>query len=374
MSEAIGILFGNNRSEGLKELAIPRPAAAIPFGRYRLLDFALSSMVNSGIRTIGLISPQDNKTMLAHLGAGKSWFLERKAGGLFILPEAIYGLMDHRGQFNLRDIAINVEFLKRDVIDNVVISNCNQVFNINYREALEFHESNQADITLIYKQLDSPPQNKKYLGLVMDDHQLVIDLQDPTKLGNINPYFINMLIIKRKLLLDFVYEFHALQKIDLLEAIVEKRKNLKIFGFLFEGYVGMINSVQDYFKTNMDILDTDVRGKLLLGLYRIHTKVLDHPPTRHGNQAEVKNSLIASGCLIEGNVENSVISRGVIVEPGAHIKNCIFMSRCRIGAQAVLEHVILDKFVEVHNGSILQGSSQNPMVVPKKAKVYMEKE
>lgn len=373
MNKAIGILFGNGGSDSLQGLTSHRPIAAIPFGgRYRLLDFALSSMVNSGIRTIGLITPHHYKAMLDHLGAGKAWFLERKAGGLFILPGTIHGLMGQNVQFRLKDMALNLEYLQKDLVENVVVSSCNQVFNINYRDALAFHESNQADITLIYKELDCPPQKEKRIRLVMGDGPQVTDLQDSFRIvsgGQEQPYFVNMLIIRRQLLLDIVDGYQSMENIDLLDAIAENIQTLKVFGFAFEGYVGMINSVQDYFERNMDLLDTAVREKLLLGFDRIHTKFVDNPPTQHGMQARVSNSLIASGCLIEGEVENSIISRGVIIERGAQIKNCLIMQKCTIGAHTMLEHVILDKFVEIHNGNVLKGRRNSPMVVLKRAMV-----
>lgn len=369
MCEAIGILFGNSRIDGLQGLAEKRPIEALPFGRYRLLDFALSSMVNSGIRTIGLITPYHNRTMLSHIGAGKAWFLERKAGGLFILPETIYGLVGRKEQFFLKDLALNIEYLQRDQAENVVISSCNQVFNINYREVLDYHEDKNADITLVYKKFDTPNRKNSQTHLIMDEKQRVINFNDYDELENSPLNFINMLIIRRQILLDIINEYQEQEGFDLLDAITIKLKSLKIYGYSFQGYIGIIQSVQDYYQCSMDILDTKIREKLFLGLDRIHTKLLDNPPTCHGEHAKVRNSLIASGCMIEGKVENSVISRGVIIEPEAQVINCIIMSKCWIRAQTILNHVILDKLVEVGEGRVLQGNSENPMVVLKRAKI-----
>lgn len=176
MRNVIGILFGNNGSDILQGLAFQRSTAAVPFGgRYRLLDFALSSMVNSGIRTIGLVTPRHYRSILDHLGAGKEWSLDRKSGGLFILPGAIQGLSGRSGRFALKDLQLNIEYLQKDFSENIIISGCNQVLNMNYQEALDLHEAKQADITLIYKEsADSVSMGEKE-RLVIGENQAILE-------------------------------------------------------------------------------------------------------------------------------------------------------------------------------------------------------
>ena len=208
MHNAIGILFANNGSDNLQGLTIERTAAAVHFGgRYRLLDFALSSMVNSGLWTVGLITPRDYRSILDHLGAGKDWFLDRKSGGLFILPGAIHGLSGENGKFRLQDLQLNVEYLEKDSSENIIISGCNHVFNINYREALDYHKLKQADITMIYKESIDPSSMTGKERFILNEKQEILEIQENNPLdspGQPNYYFLDMLIIRRKLLLKIV--------------------------------------------------------------------------------------------------------------------------------------------------------------------------
>ncbi|MDQ7093719.1 glucose-1-phosphate adenylyltransferase subunit GlgD [Desulfosporosinus sp. PR] len=373
MYNAIGILFANNGSDSLRGLTFERSIAAVPFGgRYRLLDFALSSMVNSGLWTIGLITPRYYRSMLDHLGAGKDWFLDRKSGGLFILPGAIHGLSGENGKFHLKDLQLNIEYLQKDSSENIVISGCNHVFNINYKGYLENHQKNQADVTLIYKEsADSSTMTGKE-RLVLGNHQEILNIhrdEATSPAGQVQNYFIDMLIIRRKLLLKIVEGYRSMEATNLIDAIRENIGSLKIFGAPFNGYFGTLNSVKDYFERSMELLNPAIRGEVLMGHDRIHTKVVDNPPTKYGNQAKASDSLISSGCVIEGEVNNSILSRGVIVERGATINNCIIMQKCRISANTSLDYVILDKFVKVHAGNVLKGNQNTPLVVLKGALV-----
>lgn len=353
MYNAIGILYGNSDSDRLQGLAEHRPVAAVPFGgRYRLLDFALSSMVNSGLRTIGLITPFHYRPLLDHLGAGKSWFLDRKAGGLFILPGAIHGLRGNNGKFNIKDLQLNFEFLYKEFAENVIISGCNQVFNLHYGDVLDYHELMKADVTLIEVGEDHVEQ--RILNSTVEEKN-----SKKTK-----P--VNILVIRRRLLMEIIKGYHALETAELMKVIAENLDSLKVYRYSFAGYMKSINSVQDYFEGNMDLLNLKIRENLLLGPNRIHTKIIDNPPTRYESQARVRNSLISSGCIIDGEVENSILSRGVVVEKGVQIKNCIILQKCVIHADAKLENVILDKSLEVDEGNILKGQRNHPLVMSKK--------
>lgn len=369
MRNAIGILFANNSAGILQGLAFERSMAAVPFGgRYRLLDFALSSMVNSGIRTIGLVTPRQYRSLLDHLGAGKEWFLDRKSGGLFILPGAIQGLSGQNGKFRLKDLQLNIEYLQKTFSENIIISGCNHVFNINYKAALDSHQSKQADITLIYKESSDFEAMKGKERLIIGDNQEISNIQandSSDSTGQTHAYFVDMLIIRRELLLELVEGYRSMETVDLIDAIQENIQSLKIFGVPFPGYFGSINSVKQYFDRSMELLNPEIRKEVLTSQDQIHTKIVDNPPTMHGAHAKVSNSLISSGCSIEGEVHNSILSRGVIVEPGAIIRNSIVMQKCKISADSSLNYVILDKFVKVHAGNVLKGNQKTPLVVLK---------
>ncbi|HEY8908703.1 MAG TPA: glucose-1-phosphate adenylyltransferase subunit GlgD [Desulfosporosinus sp.] len=367
LSKTIGIIFANSGYYNLQGLARERPISAVPFGgRYRILDFALSSMVNSGLRTIGLVTPHHYRSLLDHLGAGKDWFLDRKAGGLFILPGVMHSLAGTNHTFCIKDIHHNIEYLQKDFAENVVITRGDQIFNINFEDALEFHNDKQADVTLIYKECDSlgDPIHEKLLE--MNEHQKVSKIKPQKALenaGQVHPYFANMLIIRRELLLDIVEKYSSNGCMDLMDILTINMEVLKIYGSPTDSLIGSVRTVKDYFHRSMDLLDMEVRENLLLGENRIHTKIVDNPPTRYTSQAKVSNSLIASGCTIAGEVLNSIIFRGVVVEQGCRIKNSIIMPKCHMYANSKTEYAILDKFVKVNEGNVLKGSLNNPLVV-----------
>jgi len=373
LSNDTGIIYANSGYDSLQGLAKERPIAAVPFGgRYRILDFALSSMVNSGLRTIGLVTPYHYRALLAHLGAGKDWLLERKAGGLFILPGAIHNLAGNDHTFCIKDLHHNKKYLQKDLVDNVVISRGDQIFNINYKEALEFHNDRHADVTLIYKECDNLGDPIHQRLLEMDEDQKVSNIKDKKGLDRAKssgPHFVNMLIIRRELLLNIVEKYSSFGCIDLMDILTTNLEILKIYGSPTDSLIGSICTIRDYFHRSMDLLDLEVREKLWLGEDLIHTKIVDNPPTRYTSQAKVSNSLIASGCTIAGEVLNSIIFRGVIVERGCRIKNSIIMSKCHIHANAQTEYAILDKLVKINGGNVLKGSLNNPLVVIKRTVV-----
>ena len=369
MSNAIGIIFANSGSDSLQGLALERPIAAVPFGgRYRILDFALSSMVNSGIRTIGLVTPHQYRPLLDHLGAGKDWFLERKDGGLFILPGVMHGLAGISHTFCIKDLQHNLEYLQKDFVENVVITSGDQIFNINFKDALEFHKAKHADVTLMYQETDNLEDLTNEMYLEMYENQKVLDIHDKNveSLEPTRSRFVNMLIIRRELLLNIVEKYSSAGCIDLMNILASNLEILKIYGSPTCAFIGTIRTIKDYFNRSMDLLNLDLREKLWLGIDRIHTKIVDNPPTQYTSQAKVSNSLIASGCSIAGEVINSIIFRGVILEPGCKIKNSIIMSKCHIHATAQTEYAILDKLVKVNGENVLKGSLNNPLVVLKR--------
>ncbi|EGW40641.1 glucose-1-phosphate adenylyltransferase subunit GlgD [Desulfosporosinus sp. OT] len=373
MSNAIGIIYANSATDNLQGLALKRPIAAVPFGgRYRILDFALSSMVNSGIRTIGLVTPHHYRPLLDHLGAGKAWFLDRKDGGLFILPEAIHGFSENNHTFCVTDLYNNIEFLQKDFAENVIISSGDQIYNMNFKNALEFHNDKHADITLIYSETANSDKQTDGVFLEMGEGRRVTNILDKKSRERglfLQSHFVNMLIIRRELLLNIVEKYSGIGCIDIIDIFNSNLQIFKIYGSLTCSSIGTIHTLKDYFDRSMELLDLEVRGRLWLGGDRIHTKFKDYPPTQYTSQAKVSNSLIASGCSIAGEVVNSIIFRGVILEQGCKIKNSIILPKCHIEENAQTDYAILDKSVKVNRENIFKGSSHNPLVVFKRTMV-----
>ena len=371
MNSAIGIIFSNMNSGALQGLTQERPIAALPFGgRYRLLDFALSSMVNSVIHTVGVITPPHYRSLLDHLGAGKDWSLDRKSGGLFILPGVIHSLGQYNMRFSLKDLVLNREFLEKDFARQVIISSSDQVYNMDFHPLLKQQEETGADLTLVYKQSPEPLTGEDNLYLRLDGSGRVAAMaktKTKPEPGVSWSYFCNIFVIRRELLLQILDSFGSIENLELTEVLAQYLSELRVWGYHFGGYIGRIGSVKDYFYNNMALLQEEIRGDLFKSTRPIRTKIRDNPPTRYGSKAQVKNSLISSGCVIEGVVENSILSRGVVVEEGCMVNNCVIMSKCLLGRNTVLENLILDKFVAVQEGSVLKGRPNQPMVISKKA-------
>ncbi len=369
MNQAMGIICANYTTDRLRALTENRPLGAVPFGgRYRLLDFALSNLVNAGIRTVGIITPYLYRAILDHLGAGKEWFLDRKRGGLFILPGSISGFKNMTTKFSLRDMVRNRDYLQRDVADYVVIASANQIYNLDCKALLRDHAASGADITLVYQ----PEAEKRLPGLLVDVSPQgrvarLLSTEEGERQGVNGGLFADVLVIGREQLLDFLQWYQAVEHLDLMEVIEDNLNHLQVRGYPFTGYLARVNSIDTYLACSMDLLRPEVRQELFMGERPVYTKVKDSPPTRYTHQAQVVNSLVPNGCIIRGRVENSIIFHSVVVEEGAVIRDSVIMQRGSVGPNAVLEHVIADKFSAIGGGTVIKGRVDSPVVLRKRS-------
>lgn len=362
----LGLISCNYNNEVFGSLTEERGLAALPFGgRYRLLDFPISNMVNAGIRTIGIITPYHYRAILDHVGNGKEWSLNRKSGGMFILPGSIYGLKNMHSSFLLRDIIQNRAYLDRSHEDYVLVSGSHKLFKLDLRPMIEAHIAAKRDVTLLYKQIDDAENHPGgYLGL--DGERVANIRRDESGRA---ACFMDCFIINRGLLLNFIDWYKAMGYIDLLDIIAENLPSLNVGAYAYGGYLGQVDNIRDYMKCSLDLLRDDVRQELFGGAQKIFTKIQDNPPAKYGAQAQVKNSLIPTGCIVNGAVESSIIFRGVKVGEGAVIKNCVIMQKTVVEPGAVLENVICDKYVTVSRGNKLSGTAAKPLVIPKSSEV-----
>ena len=369
MGKMAGLIACNYSIKDQGGLIQDRPLGALPFGgRYRLLDFALSNMVNSGMRTVGIIMPYQYRPIMDHLGAGKEWFLDRKTGGLFILSGAAYGIHSKNNKFILKDILKNIEYLIAEQAEYVVISGINNIFQIDYRKVLQQHQEMASQITLLYKEQplvgEEDPQG---VSLVTDTEgrvQKIIEAKGQA--GQQIKYFADSLIIRRTLLMEIVQDHENLEDIDLLDILKSKTAAMNISAYPISGYFGRVYSKQTYFERSMELLQPSVQNELFLGEQRVLTRIQDNPPTKFGTNGVVRNSLVSSRCMIKGNVSNSIIFRRVHIEVGASINNCIVMQKCWIGADSVLENVIIDKYAQILPGTVVKGQAGNAVVITKR--------
>jgi glucose-1-phosphate adenylyltransferase len=373
MPQAMGLIT-TNQTINLGKLTADRPVAAVPFAaRYRLLDFALSNLVNSGVRTVGLITPYHFRSIMDHLGAGREWLLDRKVGGLFILPGSNYGMKSMNAKFLLKDLLKNIRYIKHGQKNDVIISSANQVFNLNYREALEFHAENGVDLTMFYRDEERLPRGRRdnSFFLRLGENDQVLALAPVSALTPREPrrLFLDTFIIRRALLLDVLEWYKTMEYSDLQDIIAENVNSWSVRGVPFRGYLKRIDSIDDYFSGSMDFLRPDVQKELFGSENRIHTKIKDNAPAYYGAHSEVTNALVSNGCRIEGTVENSILFRKVSVAKGAIVRGSIIMQGCVIDRDSLVEHVVCDKFARIERGALLKGRLSAPSIVGKECVV-----
>jgi len=369
--DVFGIICAGSESEQLRTLISRRDVASLPIGgRYRIIDFLLSNMVNSNISNIGILTKKNCQSIMDHVGAGKEWDLDRKNGGLFILPpfDTSEGYVKPEGM--LDELKNAERFIDKEPQPYCLICKASVVYNNTYDKMFEQHLETGADITIMYN-IESPSADKseptgEQFVLRMDDTGRVTDIQySPIENEECCRSMECLLIHKEllKYLMDNAYSYNKHNQ--LVDVIKDNLSNLKVYGYKHEGYSARITSVANYFKASMDMLKPKVLQDLFYTGNNVYTKTKDEPPTHYGEHASVENSMIASGCSIEGTVENSIIFRGVHVGKDVKIKDSVIMQNSQIYDNSVLDKVILDKNAVIRPNSQLIGTVAYPVVIPK---------
>ena len=367
MNNVMAIINNALDESFLDKLTGHRSLASVPFGaRYRLIDFPLSNMVNSGVTNVGLLLQTKYRSLMDHIGFGKAWDLDRKRNGLFILPPAHIYQANRAYKGDLQNFASNIDYIKRSNQEYVIIGSPSVIANIDYRDAFKYHVENKNDITIIYRELDVFRRDTTYTVINTDDNDRIIDMKVDPRKNFYKKISLQRYIMKKELLLDIIDECISKGEWDFVKnAIIGNLDNLKVYGYPFRSYAAVINSINGYYKSNLELLKPNVWQDLFLKNGPIYTKPKDEAPTAYKNGVNARNILAANGCSIKGEVINSVLFRGVKVHPGAVIKNSVIMQKSEIGANAHLENVILDKGVQITANKSLKGDTNLPMIIAK---------
>lgn len=360
MAKVIGLITANYSTKFPSALTDSRPAASVPFlGRYRAVDFALSNMVNCGIRTLGMVMPYNYRSLIDHVGSGREWELTRKSGGLFILPGSAFGTSRTGSRFLLRDLIHNKIFLERDNADYVIASTANWVYNIDYNEVIDAHAASGADITVITQ----PARDKDLdvVGLEIADGR-VSGIKHGVVFGD--TAFLDCFVVAREKLLEIIDWYANNDYLDLFEALAGEYDRVNVQAYEFDGYAAPIFNKDTYFKANMDMLDPKITHELF-SIRPIMTKAHDNQPAKINSGAKVANSRVSGSCRISGTVTNSILGRGVIVEKDAVVNNAIIMQGCVIESGACIENAIVDRNNKVCAGTELRGTEASILIKDK---------
>lgn len=367
MNNVMGIINNALDESFLDKLTDHRSLASVPFGaRYRLIDFPLSNMVNSGITNVGLLLQTKYRSLMDHIGFGKAWDLDRKKNGLFILPPSHIYQANRAYKGDLQNFASNIDYIKRSSQEYVIIGSPNIAANIDYRDVFKYHVENENDITIIYRKLNVFRRDTTYTVINTDDNDRIIEMKVNPKDNHYKKISLQRYIMKKELLLDIIDDCISKGEWDFVKnAIIGNLNKLKVYGYPFHSYAAVINSINGYYKSNLELLKPSVWQDLFLKNGPIYTKPKDESPTAYKNGADAKNIVAANGCSVEGEIKNSVLFRGVKVHPGAVIKNSIVMQKSIVGENAHLENVILDKGVHITANKSLKGDINSPIIIAK---------
>lgn len=371
MGNVLGLVFANMHDTTLGDMTKNRTMGSVMFGgRYRLIDFPLSNMVNSGISEVGVITKSNYQSLLDHLGSAREWDLARKKGGLYILPP--FGNVEstlYRGRIEALYGAMS--FIKHSRAKYVILSDCDVVTNIDYKPIVAAHIESGADITAVaHTGVYSSDDIKTSTVFNVDADKNVTSVLINPDISGTCTTSLNVFVMSMDFLIETVNDAMARGNVSFERNILqEKCRELKIKIYEYDNYFSKLNSPESYFKSNMALLEPENARKLFVPKRSIYTKVSDNAPVKYDLDSKVSNSLIADGCIIEGEVENSVLFRGVKVGKGAKVKNCILMQGTVVGDNAELSYLITDKNVSICENHILTSSPQYPMYVEKGASV-----
>lgn len=368
-NNVVGIIFSNMHDDRLRELTDVRTMGSVPFGgHYRTIDFPLSNMVNSGVTKVGVITKSNYQSLMDHLGSGKAWDLSRKREGLWILPPFGMGNGVYQSRIEALDGISN--FLNNCKEEYVVMSDCHIIYTMDFRPVFAEFEEKNADIMVVYKNSVMPEDLPDRIRFEVGRGRKITDVVIGGDVEGKCNWGMGVYVMRKSFLVKVVAECIARNRMlfgrDVLQRGVSE---YRIYGYKYEGFAGVLGSKKSYFEANMALTDPSVRADLFPKERPVYTKVRDEMPTRYGLGSRAVNSLIAGGCIIEGDVENCILFRGVTVEKGAKLRNCIIMQDSVIGANTTLNFVIGDKDVVYKPGRTLMGYESYPVYIAKGSEV-----
>ncbi len=369
--KAIGIILAGGNNKMMKELSNKRAIAAMPVaGSYRSIDFSLSNMSNSRIQKVAVITQYNARSLNEHLSSSKWWDFGRKQGGLFVFTPTITADSSYWYRGTADSLYQNLHFLKSSHEPYVVIASGDGVYKLDYNKVLEYHIEKKADITVVVKKMEDKSEINRFGVVSMTEEGRITEIDEKPLETNLSTVSTGVYIVRRRLLIELVEKAAEEDRHDFVRDILMRYKNIKkIYGYKLESYWSNISTVESYYKTNMDFLNRDVRDYFFNQYPDIYTKVDDSPPAKYNFGSDVKNSLVSSGCIVNGTVENSILFKKIYVGNNCVIKNSIILNDAYIGDNSYIENCI------VESGSTIKANTRyvgegSPMVVTENNPLY----
>lgn len=373
-NKALGIIFPSSDRPLMGALMDNRTIGAVPFGgRYRLIDFTLSNMVHSGIWDVGVITRTKYQSLMDHIGSGRDWDLARKNGGLSLLPPLLDDLGSAAYLGELQSLLQYKRYIESAKAKYVVLAHADIIGEIDLDAIVDTHIDTGADITVLYHVVSDP--QKLGEGSVLfkfDENERVYDVNIGSTFEDDSPccQYLRYMVIEKEKLLSLVSGMTARGHYTMVRDVIQGScASLDIRGYRIDGYCRMITDLQSYYEASMELLDSENRKLIFPPANPVLTRVRDEVPVKYGSSSKATNSLIADGCIIDGEVENCILFRGVTVGKGARLKNCIIMQNSVVEEDAQLSYVICDRRCYIKSGRVISGFESYPVVIGKESVV-----
>lgn len=361
---AVGIILAGGKNECLKELTNNRALAAMPIaGSYRAIDFTLSNMRNSGINKVAVLSQYNSRSLVEHLSSSKWWDFGRKQGGLFVFTPYITNedSLWYRGTADA--IGQNLDFLRNSHEPYVVITQGDGISKIDFRVVLEEHINKRADMTIVCKEMTGSCDLSRFGVISVDENKRIVEFKEKPIQSEGNIVSTGMYIMRRRLLIEMIESTLEEEKYDIVaDIIIRYHKEKRIYAYIHKSYWKSIANFKSYYQANMDFLKIDVRNAFFRTTPSIMSKVEDEPPAKINYGSRISNSLCSGGCIINGNIENSVLFRKVFVGENTIIKNSIVLNDAYIGHNCIIENAIIDSGCNLTDGSVVRGMPDNIII------------
>lgn len=353
----LGIILAGGNNKRMRELTKKRAIAAMPLGGcYRAIDFALSSMANSHIGKVAVITQYSSRSLNEHLSSSKWWDFGRKQGGLFVFNPTITPENRDWYRGTADALAQNINFLKDSHEPYVVIAAGDGVYKVDYNKVLEYHVAKDADITVICKEMPAGTDISRFGVVELDGDDRIVNFDEKPVCSELTTISCGIYVIRRRLLISLLEQCIEMEWYDFVrDILIRQKNNRRIFAYRLDSYWTSISTAEAYFQANMDFLKPEVRDWMFHQEPEIMTKVDDNPPAKYNYGSRVSNALVANGAIINGEVTNSLLSKNVFVGSGCIIRNAVILNDVYIGDNCVIENCVVESRMKLEAGSVYRG-------------------